>query len=275
MEIRKLKTPEEYLEAERVQAVVWHFPDREIVPLNELVVLQKHGGHVFAAFEGGKMIAFCFGSPAYRVGKVYHYSRMLGVMPGNQDSGIGFTMKLKQRDYVLEQGLDLVVWTFDPLQSRNAYLNIEKLGCVIREYAVNLYPESGSQFNAGLESDRFTPEWWIASRRVKERLKGKRPRHDLETYAPAIETGTNDAGWRTPFEVRAKLRDKRVSIEIPEDIDALKKKDLQLAQLWRHRTRDAFLAYLKRGYVVKGFASSAGLGPRRSFYLLEKGYRVR
>ena len=275
MEILKLKTPEEYLEAERVQATVWHFPDREIVPLNELVVLQKHGGHVFAAFEGEAMIAFCFGCPAYGDGKVYHYSRMLGVMPGNQDSGIGYTMKLKQREYVLDQGLDLVVWTFDPLQSRNAYLNIEKLGCIIDEYSVNLYPESGSQFNKGLESDRFTPEWWIASRRVKDRLAGKRTNYDLEEFAAAVETRTRDAGWREPVEVRTKLKGKRVSVEIPDDIDALKKQDLPLAQLWRHRTREAFLEYFKRGYVVTGFASKPELGQRRSFYLLEKGFKVR
>ena len=275
MEIRKLETPEEYLEAENVQRTVWHFPDREIVPLNELVVLQKHGGHVFGAFDGGKMVAFCFGSPAYGEGKAYHYSRMLGVMPGCQDGGIGFTMKLKQREYVLKQGLDLVVWTFDPLQSRNAYLNIEKLGCVIRKYAVNLYPESGSQFNAGMESDRFTPEWWIKSRRVADRIKGRRAAHDLESFAPALGTTVNAAGLLEPGELRPRLRDRKISIEIPDDIDALKKKDLQLAQRWRHATRDLFLACFKRGYTVMGFASKAELGRRRSYYLLEKGYRVR
>jgi predicted GNAT superfamily acetyltransferase len=275
MQIRKLATPKEYLEAEEVQRTVWHFPDREIVALNELVVLQKNGGHVFGAFDRGKMIAFCFGSPAYVDGKAYHYSRMLGVMPGYQDSGIGYTMKLKQREYVLEQGLDLVTWTFDPLQSRNAYLNIEKLGCVIGEYIVNLYPESNSQFNAGMESDRFTPEWWIASQRVKDRIAGRRETYDLDAYAPALRTRVTPKGWREPLEVRTKLREKRVSIEIPDDLDALKKDDLRLAQRWREETRTTFLAYFKKDYVVHGFAAIPEVGRRRSFYLLEKGYRVR
>ena len=274
MQIRKLATPKEYLEAEEVQRTVWHFPDREIVALNELVVLQKNGGHVFGAFDRAKMIAFCFGSPAYVDGKAYHYSRMLGVMPGYQDAGIGYTMKLKQRDYVLEQGLDLITWTFDPLQSRNAYLNVEKLGCVISEYIVNLYPESNSQFNAGMESDRFTPEWWVASQRVKERIAGRRPTHDLRTYASALETRATKGGWREPVEVRAKRRDKLVSVEIPDDLDALKKADLRLAQRWREATRDVFLAYFKKGYVVHGFAGVPEVGRRRSYYLLEKGYRV-
>ena len=275
MQIRKLATPKEYLEAEEVQRTVWHFPDREIVALNELVVLQKNGGHVFGAFDRGKMVAFCFGSPAYVDGKAYHYSRMLGVMPGYQDSGIGYTMKLKQRDYVLEQGLDLITWTFDPLQSRNAYLNVEKLGCVISEYIVNLYPESNSQFNAGMESDRFTPEWWVASQRVKERIAGRRPTHDLRAYASALETRATKGGWREPVDVRSKRRDKLVSVEIPDDLDALKKADLRLAQRWREATRDAFLAYFKKGYIVHGFAGVPEVGRRRSYYLLEKGYRVR
>jgi predicted GNAT superfamily acetyltransferase len=200
---------------------------------------------------------------------------MLGVLPGKQDAGIGHQLKLKQREYVLDQGLDLVVWTFDPLQSRNAYLNIEKLGCVIREYTENLYPTSGSRFNQGLESDRFTPEWWIRSRRVKDRLAGKRPTYRLEDYPAALETERNAKGWRAPLRVRPNLRGKRVSVEIPDDIDALKKDDLKLAQQWRSRTREALTAFLGRGYMIHGFLGLPELDRRRSFYLLEKGYKVR
>jgi predicted GNAT superfamily acetyltransferase len=275
MEIRKLAKADEYLEAERLQRTVWNFPEREIIPLNELVVMQKHGGHVFGGFDGKVMAAFCFGMPAYRDGKAYHYSRMLGVLPGRQDSGIGYAMKLKQRDYVLQQGLDLVVWTFDPLQSRNAYLNIEKLGCVIREYLVNLYPTSGSKFNEGLESDRFTTEWWIASRRVKDSIAGRKRNYDFDGCSPAIKTRVTDGGWREPVKVELPPRQKRISIEIPDDIDALKKDDLALAQRWREATRNAFLAAFGKGYVAHGFVGIPEIGRRRSFYLLEKGYRIR
>jgi predicted GNAT superfamily acetyltransferase len=184
-------------------------------------------------------------------------------------------MKLKQREYVLKQGLDLVVWTFDPLQSRNAYLNIEKLGCVIREYLVNLYPTSGSKFNEGMESDRFTAEWWIASRRVRDSIAGKRRNHALEECVPAIRTVVTDGGWREPVDVEIRSRQRRLSIEIPDDIDALKKDDLALAQRWREATRKAFLAAFKKGYVAHGFVGIPEVGRRRSFYLLEKEYRVR
>lgn len=275
MEIRKLATPEEYLEAERLQHAVWNFPEREIIPLNELVALQKHGGHVFGAFDGRVLAAFCFGMPAYRDGKAYHYSRMLGVLPGRQDSGIGYKMKLQQRQYVLKQGLDLVVWTFDPLQSRNAYLNIEKLGCVIREYLVNFLPASGSRFNEGLESDRFTAEWWIASRRAKDSIAGRKRGYRLEDFAPAIATRVSEAGWREPVDVSVNPRKPRIAVEIPDDIDALKKDDLPLAQRWREATRSAFVSAFRKGYVAHGFVGVPEIGRRRSFYLLEKGYRVR
>jgi predicted GNAT superfamily acetyltransferase len=275
MEIRKLSSPKDYLDAEEVQKAVWHFADREIVSLNDLVATQKTGGHVFGAFEGGKMIAFCFGTPGYGEGEAYHYSRMLGVLPGYQDTGLGHTLKLKQRDYVLQQGLDRITWTFDPLQSRNAYLNIEKLGCVVSKYVVNLYPESNSPYNAGVESDRFSPDWWIATRRVKDRIAGRRTEYVLDAFPAALETRVSDGGWREPTDVQARRRDRRVSVEIPDDIDALKKADLSLAQRWRETTREAFLAYFKRGYVVHGFASIPEIGRRRSFYLLEKGFKVR
>lgn len=275
MEIRKLVTPKDYLDAEEVQKAVWGFPDREIVSLNEMVVNQKTGGHVFGAFDQGKMIAFCCGSPAYGDGKAYHYSKMLGVVPGCQDSGVGRGLKLKQREYVLEQGLDLVAWTYDPLQSRNAYLNIEKLGCVVSKYIVNLYPGSTTNFAAGMDTDRFMPEWWIASRRVKDRIAGKRSAAEAKDVPPAIETRVTGSGWREPAAVRPKRREKRLSVEIPDDIDALLKDDSSLARAWREATREAFIALFKRGYVVNGFASLPEVGRRRSFYLLEKGFRVR
>jgi predicted GNAT superfamily acetyltransferase len=262
--IRKLERHEEYRAAEEIQRRVWHFPWREVIPLNELVVAQKNGGHVFGAFEKGRMVGFCFGVPGFRDGKVYHYSRMLGVLAEYQDRGVGRLLKLKQREYALEQGLDLARWTFDPLQSRNAYLNIEKLGCVVREYLVNIYPGSGSRFNRGLDTDRFVPEWWIRSKRVRDRIAGRgTPTLDeaCSNYAPVI------AG--------EPLREKGVSLEIPSDIDAIKRKDLAEARAWRQRTRRAFLALFKAGYAITGFATGVEGGLRRSLYLLEKGCVVR
>jgi predicted GNAT superfamily acetyltransferase len=264
MEIRKIVTPREYLQVEEAQRRIFGFPDREIVPLNELVPIQKIGGYVFGAFEGRKLVAFCFGCPGFKDGKAFHYSRMLGILPGCRDSGIGARMKLAQREFVLKQGLDLVTWTFDPLQSRNAHFNVEKLGVVIREYHVNLYAQSESRFNRGLDADRFTAEWWIRSKRVRDRAAGKRAVHDLDAWVPALEG---------PLPVRRAARGPRLRVEIPDDIDALKKADLRRARLWRSRTREVFVDLFGRGYGITGFASRCGPEGRRGFYLLEKGAR--
>ena len=244
MEIRRLRTPEEYREAERLQKAVWRFPDREVNPLSELVAIQRNGGIALGAFERGKLVGLCFGCPGFRNGKVYHYSRMLGVLPGYQDSGIGARLKRRQRRESLAQGLDLVKWAFDPLQTRNGRFNLEKLGVVVREYVVNLYPGSESRYNRSIGSDRFIAEWWIASRRVRERLAG-----------------------------RGKTKPARggISVEVPDDIEALKRKSPAAARRWRLKTRKAFLRLFRQGYVVHGFARRRG----RCTYLLEKGFRVR
>ncbi len=280
-DIRLLKTHEEYLEAEQIQRTVWGFADREIIPLNELVVAQKNGGFVFGAFEAGRMIAFCFGVAGYKDRKVYHYSRMLGVLPEFQDKGLGYEMKLYQRQLVLKQGVPLIRWTFDPLQSRNAFFNIEKLGAVIREYVVNIYGDiSSSRFNSGLETDRFVPEWLIRSRRVSDHLAGKIKPIAIEKvfedkpWAPGIEARFND-DLLEPCAVRVSVGAKKVYAEVPSDIDAIKSRDLELARRWRLELRKFFTAVFSRGYAVTRFASGVIGKHRRSAYLLERGAALR
>lgn len=269
MIIRKLRTHAEYLAAEDIQRTVWHFPEREVIPLNELVVAQRIGGHVLGAFERGRLVAFCFGIPGFAGGKVFHYSRMTGVLPPYQNSGVGYRLKLAQRGLVLAQGLDLVRWTFDPLQSRNARFNIEKLGCVIDEYLVNVYGASGSAFNAGLETDRFVPKWWIRSKRVRDRLAGKAKPVPIETglssHPPVIEASFR-GNLARPGRIRSAPRGRRASVEIPADIDAVKRTDLAVARAWRRETRAAFRLLFTRGFAVTGFSVGGG----RSLYLLER-----
>jgi predicted GNAT superfamily acetyltransferase len=267
--IRKLRTHAEYLAAEDIQRTVWHFPEREVIPLNELVVAQRIGGHVLGAFDGGRLIAFCFGIPGFGRGKVFHYSRMTGVLPPYQNTGIGYRLKLAQRAFVLAQGVNLVRWTFDPLQSRNARFNIEKLGCVIDEYLVNVYGASGSRFNAGLETDRFVPKWWISSKRVRDRLAGRAKPVPIEegfaSHPPLIEA-TFRKNLARPGRIRSAPPGRRVSVEIPADIDSIKRADLALARAWRRATRAAFRSLFQRGFAVTGFS----VGDGRSLYLLER-----
>ena len=146
---------------------------------------------------------------------------------------------------------------------------------MIREYHVKLFPGSASRFNRGLDPDRFTAEWWIDSRRAKDRVAGAKESYDLAAYPPLIPSRATAAGWRAPGAVASRFPGPRVSIEIPSDVNALKDDDLRLARRWRARTREAFLAAFAKGYVAHGFASPVEDGRRRSHYLLQKGYRVR
>ena len=269
MIIRKLRSHAEYLAAEDIQRAVWRFPEREVIPLNELVVAQRIGGHVLGAFHRGRLAAFCFGIPGFAGGQVFHYSRMTGVLPAHQNSGVGFDLKLAQRKLVIAQGLDLIRWTFDPLQSRNARFNIEKLGCVIDEYLVNVYGASGSQFNAGLETDRFVPKWWIRSKRVRDRLAGRGkslPIGEALARFPAAIATTFRENLPRPGRVSPPPRGPRAAVEIPFEIDAVKRSDVKLAQAWRRATRAAFRSHFEKRFVVTGFSTGEG----RSLYLLER-----
>lgn len=270
MQIRLLKTHSEYLEVEALEQAVWQFKPREIIPINELITAQNNGGLVFGAFEKGKMIGFCFGIVGYKDGKVYHTSRMLGVLPNYQNKDIGYRLKLFQRDFVLKQGLDLIKWTFDPLQSRNAYFNIEKLGVIIRQYVVNLYGESTSQFNKGLQTDRFSPEWWIKTKWVRKKLKGIKSLINLTDIEYAVKTNFTKKWLLYPKDYSLDLKNKMVAVEIPEDIDELKAKDIKLAQEWRSVTRKVFLHYFKQNYTIVSFHRKEN----RSFYILEKNFKL-
>jgi predicted GNAT superfamily acetyltransferase len=281
MRIRPLESQQDYMAAEEFQRKVWGFADREINPLNELVVAQRIGGFVFGAFDSkDRLVGFCFGVPGYLEGKVYHYSRMNGVLPDCQDRGLGTRLKLYQRDFVLKQQLSLIRWTFDPLQSRNAQINIQKLGCVISEYVENIYAGSTSRFNAGLETDRFVVEWWIQTPRVDEHLAGEATPWDLEDVLSgnagdlALTSVVTLDGFRAPDEVHMNLRSRRVLVEIPSDLDALKAKDLALARKWRSVTRKIFQNYFKRGYQITEFTTGLDQWERRGFYLLQRGSRL-
>lgn len=264
MRIRPLRTHAEFMDAEQLQRDVWDFPDREIIPLNELVVAQRTGGYVFGAFEGRKMAGFAFGVAALKGLTPYHYSRMLGVRPRWQNTGIGVRMKWHQREVVLERGLNLIRWTFDPLQGRNARLNVSKLGVIARDYVVNIYGGSESRFNRGVGSDRFVVEWWIRSPRVMARRRGPGGigLDDASRLAGVLEV--NERGHPGPLHP---ARGRRVRVEIPWDIDAIKATDLPLARRWRRATREAFLRLFRAGYVICDFAPDPG---RRGVYVLAR-----
>ncbi len=157
-----------------LQKEVWNFTDPELVPLRMFVVAEKIGGQVIGAFDDGKMVAFALSLPAWRGGHCYLHSQMLAVRSEYRNAGLGRRIKLFQREDALARGFELIEWTFDPLEIKNAYLNIERLGAIARRYHVNQYGITSSPLQGGLPSDRLVAEWWLKSNRVESLLREAR-----------------------------------------------------------------------------------------------------
>ena len=154
-----------------IQRLAWGFSEADILPIRSLIICSKIGGQVFGAVDdGGQVLGFLNAFPGYRDGRVYLHSNMMGVLPEYQNHGIGRQLKLAQREEALSRGIDLVEWTFDPLEVRNARFNLELLGAICRTYLVNFYGVSSSRLHGGLPTDRLVAEWHLNSARVKSRL---------------------------------------------------------------------------------------------------------
>src|SRR5947209_20192840 len=176
LELRRCHGIEEFGACVLLQKEVWNFSDAELVPLRMFVVADKVGGQVMGAFEGNSMVGFALSVPGTRSGHIYLHSHMLAVRKDYRNAGLGRRLKLMQREDALSRGIELIEWTFDPLEIKNAYLNIEKLGSIARRYNINQYGITSSPLQGGLPSDRLIAEWWLKSKRVERLLaEGKNP----------------------------------------------------------------------------------------------------
>jgi predicted GNAT superfamily acetyltransferase len=244
-----------------------------------LITAVHNGGIVVGAFADDQLIGFVFGFPGLEFTpdgpRPKHCSHMLGIHPDQRDAGLGFALKRAQWQMVRHQGLDHVTWTYDPLLSRNAYLNIAKLGAVCSTYRRSEYGDMRDGLNAGLPSDRFQVDWWINTRRVERRL-GKRPRRPLKLenfskadlqplYSPRATHQSES--WLHPPEHIAPLNGKLALAEIPSDFVALKDHDFSLARDWRFFSRELFETAFAEGYIVTDFVYDQS----RSFYVLAHG----
>src|SRR5678809_1189761 len=172
MVVRKCHNLDELSACVVLQKEVWNFAEAELVPLRVFVVAEKIGGHVIGAFDDGQLVAFALSLPGSRGGHSYLHSQMLAVRSEYRNGGLGRQIKLFQRDDALARGFELIEWTFDPLEIKNAYLNIERLGAIARRYSVNQYGITSSPLQAGLPTDRLIAEWWLNSHRVRAAKNG-------------------------------------------------------------------------------------------------------
>ncbi len=268
-DIRPFRTIEEFRACERLQEETWGegFADR--VPTATLKVVQIIGGIAAGAYaRDGSLVGFVFGMTGVRDGEVVHWSDMLAVKRSLRDSGLGTRLKAYQRQVMMERGVTKMHWTFDPLQSRNAYLNFSKLGIVVREYAEDMYGETDSPLHRGIGTDRFIALWGMDSERVRRRMAGEERGPDvgvLSAYPAALGPAHHTGGQPPePGRVSLGMEDPVVSVAIPADISAVMAGSMELAVAWRRSTRMALTHYVGRGYEVRELVR----GPHTSHYLL-------
>ena len=271
MLIRDLTTLEECRQVAALEKDVWGYTDAEdVVPPPVLVVSIKRGGVLLGAFdEAGLMKGFAYSIPGVKDGKLTQWSHMLGVTHDARDAGLGLQLKLAQRDRSLAMGVDLVEWTYDPLQALNAHLNFAKLGVVVEEYEENIYGDSSSALHQGSPTDRFVAEWAIRSPHVERRIQSHGAglvRDAPVGAAPLVNASVQRGDRLTPGTANLTIDAARLLVEIPVGFFALQAQDPALALEWRFATREIFQHYFGRGYRAVDFFLSRPSG--RGHYLL-------
>jgi predicted GNAT superfamily acetyltransferase len=221
-----------------LQQRIWGYAPIDTVPDQIFIVAKKTGGQVMTAYDGDTPVGFALAFAAMREGLTYLHSHMVGVVEEYQNRGVGRLLKLAQREDALERGIDLIEWTFDPLQLKNAHFNIERLGAIVRHYIPNLYGRTSSPLHAGLPTDRLVGEWWVHSKRVEDVLAGKQ---------------------------RAMGSDCE-RIAIPADIRQICRDEPPAAEKIQINVREQFLTNIADGRAAVGFEFNKGHGT----YLLER-----
>jgi predicted GNAT superfamily acetyltransferase len=179
VEIRRLTELFEFDLCVEIETAVWGYDPADMIPRRMFLLASRIGGQVMGAFAGGTMAGFAMALPGYRHGHSYLHSHMVGVLPEYRNLGLGRRLKLAQREDALARGFELMEWTFDPLEIKNAHLNIARLGAIVRRYKRNFYGSSSSPLQGGLPTDRVYAEWWLRSRRVCSVLAGEQPRFEI------------------------------------------------------------------------------------------------
>ena len=224
IELRDITKVEDIEKCVDLQRETWRMPDVDVTSAKFFIIASHAGTPAIGAFDRtGRLVGYLYTLLGRFDGVLAYYSHQLAVAEDFRNMGVGYRLKLAQRDRALRDGVPLIVWTYDPLQSRNAHFNLNKLGVVVRRYVVNFYGDQNwTVFDAGIGSDRVFAEWWVRSPKVELALGGS-------AFQPALA---------------------RAGLEIPADINTVKRRDEREALLWRLHTRERFLSRLSRGLVA-------------------------
>jgi predicted GNAT superfamily acetyltransferase len=282
---RDLATLSEFAEVVELERRIWGPGYDEVVPVPILAVTVLRGGILIGAFATERMVGFVYSLPGIKHGKPTQWSHMLGVLDEHRNDGTGRRLKLLQRERTLAMGLDLIEWTYDPMQALNAHLNFTKLGAIVEEYEVNVYGTSKSPLHRGNPTDRFVAEWWIRKPHVERRLLGPQKRQGREGGEAAADEALTirtselaDAGranravpageWLVCQGIDLALDARRLMVEIPTGFTDMLSRAPDLALEWRMATRQIFTAYFARGYRALEFFLDRPNG--KGAYLLTK-----
>ena len=238
IQIRPCETQDEYERCVELQRTAWGFNDYDLVSKEIFIVAAETGGQVIGAYQADSLIGFAMSFAGYRDGRPYLHSHMLAVLSEYRDRGIGRRLKLKQREDALDRGINLIEWTFDPMEVKNAYFNLMRLGIIVRRYIRDLYGQTSSPLHAGMPTDRLVAEWWLRSSRTEGIIAGQ------------------------PVPVPAQPE----RIAIPRAIEQLRHVDTAAAAKVNAQTRQAFERWLGQGYAVTGFE----VNEEEGIYLLER-----
>jgi len=269
--IRPLTTLEDCRRVAALEREVWGYTDAEdVVPAPVLIVSVKRGGILIGAFDAADVMkGFVYSMPAIKEGRPTQWSHMLGVTADVRSTGLGARLKLAQRAAALQMGLDLIEWTFDPLQALNAHLNFAKLGVVASEYEENVYGESSSPLHRGTPTDRLIAAWHIRRPHVERRLsQPAQPaiRDASIASAPVVNPAVPGLVWIRPGAPDLAADASRILVEIPVGFGDMQLGDPELALAWRLQMRKVFQTYFGRGYQAVDFFLARNAG--RGHYLL-------
>jgi predicted GNAT superfamily acetyltransferase len=240
---RDLTTLDDFAAVVDLEREIWGPGYDDVVPVSILAVTAHCGGILIGAFDRDRLIGFVYSLPGMKHGRAMQWSHMLGVVDEFRSDGVGRHLKELQRERALAMGLDLIEWTYDPMQALNAHLNFMKLGVVVQEYGEDVYGRSGSPLHAGNPTDRFIAEWWIRRERVPHDPIGAQR---VNRLAPAGE-------WLVCADIQLDLDARRLMVEIPTGFTEMLSRAPELALDWRMATRKIFTSYFARGYRAVAF----------------------
>jgi predicted GNAT superfamily acetyltransferase len=270
--IRDLHTVDEFRQVVELEREIWGYTDNaDMVGIPVFIFTVHRGAKLIGAIDNsGRMVGFAYAVVGMKAGKPMLWSHMTGVLPECR-GGLGYRLKLEQRQRALADGYDLIEWTFDPMQAMNAHFNFAKLGGVVEEYAENFYGESTSTLHRGTPTDRVVLSWRISAPHVVRRVEdvsALRARSHEVTEAPIVNETVMEGEWRKTRKIDLTFKDRRIWVEIPTGFTEMLQRAPERALAWRMDVRQMFQEYFAKGYRAVDFVLQREAGFGR--YLLAK-----